>query len=243
MKMDHNLLYRINLIVFFFVCSINVQAQNDTEVEQAENSTKMKHKYGLRVGVDLSTLLKTVFDDDYKGFEVVGDYRVSKNIYAAAEIGSEEKNTVTDYLNNTSKGNYFKVGVDYNMYDNWLDMNNMIYLGLRAAGSTFSQDLNSATVYTTNQYWSPQLTLQDKQEFNGLTAFWTEILIGIKAEIANNLFMGLNVQLKFLVSESNHDNFENVYIPGFGKTYDSGAFGTGFSYTITYLIPFYKKEK
>ena len=35
--------------------------------------------------------------------------------------------------------------------------------------------------------------------------------------------------------------FENIYIPGFGRTYDSTKIGTGFSYTLSYLLPIYKK--
>ena len=39
--------------------------------------------------------------------------------------------TETDYLNTTSTGSFIKAGIDFNMYDNWLDMNNMIYFGFR----------------------------------------------------------------------------------------------------------------
>ena len=55
--------------------------------------------------------------------------------------------------------------------------------------------------------------------------------------------MGLNVQFKGLITEKEPDNFENVYIPGFNRTFDSGGFGVGFGYNISYLIPIYKKDK
>ncbi len=73
----------------------------------------------------------------------MGDYRLSKNYYAAAEIGSEDKTTEDDRLNTTTKGTYLKVGFDYNVYENWLDMENIISIGLRGGFSTFSQELNS----------------------------------------------------------------------------------------------------
>ena len=38
-------------------------------------------------------------------------------------------------------------------------------------------------------------------------------------------------------------NFENIFIPGFGRTYDSSKVGTGFSYTLSYLLPIYKKAR
>ncbi len=239
--MKHSLLYGINLIVFFFVCTINVQAQGETADKKTKDSTSVKLKYGLRVGADISKLVRTAIDDDYKGFEIVADFRIKKRLYIAGEIGTEEKNTITDYMNISSQGSYLKAGVDYNMYENWLDMDNMIYFGFRAGASTFSHDLNSATVYATNQYWAPQLTLQETKEFNGLLAFWGEIQLGLKAEVLTNLYIGVNLQLRFLASETAVDNFENVYIPGFGKTYDSSRIGAGYGFIVSYRVPFFKK--
>jgi hypothetical protein len=43
------------------------------------------------------------------------------------------------------------------------------------------------------------------------------------------------------IADTKINNFENIYIPGFGRTYDSTKIGTGFSYTLSYLLPIYKK--
>ena len=75
-----------------------------------------------------------------------------------------------------------------------------------------------------------------------MAALWTELIIGIKAETLQNLYLGLNVQFKGLITEKESENFENIYIPGFNRTYDSGRFGVGFGYNISYLIPLYKKD-
>ena len=185
-------------------------------------------------------ILRTVIDDDYTGFEINADYRYSKNLYIAGELGIEEKTTSTEFLNSTAKGSYFKAGVDYNMYKNWLNMENMIYSGFRVGVSSFSQTVNSYTIFNTNQDFS-QTTVTESNEFNGLSAIWAELIFGIKAEVLNNLYIGLNVQLKGRITETEPDNFENIYIPGFGRTYDSGSFGIGFGYNVSYLIPLYKK--
>lgn len=208
---------------------------------KVQDSSSLKKQYGLRLGLDIGKIVRTLIDDDYKGFEINADYRYSKNLFIAGEIGTEEKTTTTEFLNSTGKGNYLKAGIDYNMYQNWLDMENMIYSGFRIGASSFSQTINSYTIYTTNQDWQPQTTITEPLEFNGLTAIWAELIIGIKAEVVNNLYVGLNVQLKGRISETEPDNFENIYIPGFGRTYDSGRFGIGFGYNISYLIPLYKK--
>lgn len=226
-------------MLLFFCVSLN--AQNDSIPNTENDSIKIKQKYGIRIGGDISKLARSFADDDYSGFEIQADYRLKKDLYAAAEIGFDNKNTTTDYLDITSKGSYLKAGIDYNMYDNWLDMDNMVFTGFRLGVSSFSQELNSFTTYNTNQYWSPQYTSSDLQEFNGLSAVWGEILLGMKVELFNNLYTGVNVQLKLLVSESEPENFQNVYIPGFNKTYDSNNIGVGFSYTLSYRIPLYKK--
>jgi hypothetical protein len=222
---------------------VSASAQNDSIASTVNDSIKIKEKYGLRLGGDIGKLARSFFDDEYTGFEVSADYRIKKRLYIAGELGFDEKNTTTDYLNVTTSGSYLKAGVDYNMYQNWLDMDNMIYAGFRVGASTFSQKLNSYTIYSTDQYWSPQFTSTDLKEFSGLTAFWAEVILGIKAELFNNLYLGLNVQLKILASETEPNNFENIYIPGFNKTFDSSGIGVGYSYTLSYRIPLYKKDK
>jgi hypothetical protein len=203
-----------------------------------------KQKYGLRLGADMSKLARTFLDDNYSGFEIMGDYRLTKRIYIAGEIGNEERTLENEVLNNTTKGSYFKGGIDINLYKNWLDMENMIYTGFRVGASTFSQTLNNYTVYdVNNQYWGEQFNVEEGEEFGGLSAIWAEIQLGLKAELFNNFFAGVNVQLKFLISETEPDNYENIYIPGFNRTYDSSGVGAGFGFNLSYLVPIFKKDK
>jgi len=131
------------------------------------------------------------------------------------------------------------------MYKNWLDMENMIYTGFRVGVSSFSQSRNSYDVYDiNNQYWNDALfSVEEDKEFKGLTAIWAELQIGLKAELFNNFFAGINVQLKVLVSETVPDNYENLYIPGFNRTFDSGRFGVGVGFNLSYLVPIFKKDK
>lgn len=221
-----------------FLCCSSIIAQ-DTKVD----SVIYKQNYGLRLGGDIYKLVRTAVDKDYTGFEINGDYRLTKNLYLAGELGTEEKRTLTDFLDITTTGSYFKAGIDYNFYRNWLNMENMLYGGLRVGFSTFKHQLDGFTIYDVNNTTFGQFSSTNGQEFDGLTAIWAELIFGVKAEVLNNLYMGLNVQLKGLVSEDAPSNFESVYIPGFNKTYDSGRFGVGFGYNLSYLIPIYKKDK
>lgn len=224
-------------------CWISGYAQTDSVAVSSVDSLKIKEKYGLRLGVDLGKIVRSYIDDEYSGFEISGDFRLGKKLYIAGEIGTEDKRDVTPYLDINTKGTYLKAGIDYNMYQNWLDMDNMIYAGFRVGASTFSHTLNQFQTYNTNQYWQPQFSSNQPQEFNDLTAFWAELILGIKAELFNNLFMGVNVQLKGLINQTEPTNFTNIYIPGFNKTFDSTKIGVGYGYTISYRIPLYKKDK
>jgi hypothetical protein len=219
-------------------------AQQDQK-KTVKDTVIYKQKYGLRLGTDLSKLARTFLDDNYTGFEIMGDYRLTKNMYLAGEIGNEERTIENEVLNNTTKGSYFKGGIDLNMYKNWHDMENMIYAGFRAGASTFSQTLNNYKIYdVNNQYWNDDLfTVNESQEFSGLTAVWIELQLGIKAQLFNNFFAGINVQLKGLISDTSPDNYENLYIPGFNRTYDSGRIGAGYGFNLSYLIPIFKKDK
>jgi len=230
--------FSISILIFLLCLFTNAQEEKETI---AIDSIKYTQKYGLRVGTDISKLIRTALEDDYQGFELNADFRLTKKIYIAAEIGNEKKTTTTDFLNVTASGSYIKAGIDYNMFNNWLGMNNMIYSGFRTGFSTFSQTRNSYTVYNQNQFWQPQFTNNNAEEYGGLSAIWLELIIGIKAEVLNNLFVGINAQLKGTFSKKQPENLENLYIPGFNKTYDSGNFGVGFGYTVSYFIPIFTK--
>ncbi|MDA0176436.1 hypothetical protein C7H62_2265 [Mesoflavibacter sp. HG96] len=231
-------LLRITFFLINTLCIVGYANAQDT----LQNTAKPKLKYGLRLGADAGKLIRSFLDDDYKGFEIVGDYRLTKEWYIAGELGTEEKITTNDYLSVTASGSYFKAGADYNMYDNWIGMENMIYAGFRVGASTFSQTRNNYTVYNTNQYWSPQNSSTESIKFSGLSAIWVELQIGIKAEVLNNLFVGINAQLKSMISQDQPENLENLYVPGFNKTYDSNSIGVGYGYTVSYMIPLFKKS-
>jgi len=79
------------------------------------------------------------------------------------------------------------------------------------------------------------------QKFSGLAAGWVELQVGVKTEIANNLYLSLHLELKRLISDDKPENFDNLIIPGFNRTYDFSDYGAGYGYSITYLIPIIKK--
>lgn len=214
-------------------------------------------RYGLRVGADLSRLLISTLNDDYRGFELVGDYRISQKWYLAAELGNESRG-VEELLDNqdginvqelydiTSRGSYLKAGMDYNTYQNWYGMNNNIIVGARAAFSTFTTDLDSYSYYNSNRYWNPGGFLPGAnapEELGGLSAAWLELLLGVKTELFANIFLGASVRLGMLVSRTESDRIPHIWIPGFNRVTEGSSFGVGFNYTISYFLPLYRKAR
>lgn len=243
MKIQHMYASIIRGVILTLLLSTMAYGQQEKK-KTVQDTLVYKQKYGLRLGTDISKLARSFVTDDYSGFEIMGDYRLSKRIYIAGEIGNEERTLDYNQLNNTTKGSYFKAGIDMNFYQNWLDMENMIYAGFRVGAASFSQTRNSYTVYDVyNQYWGDRYTVNESQTFDGLSAVWTELQVGLKAELFNNFYAGFNVQLKVLITEKEIDNYENLYVPGYNRTYDSSRFGGGFGFNLSYLVPIFKKDK
>jgi hypothetical protein len=211
------------------------------EIIKSDSIPVKTDRYGVRVGVDLYKLTRALYDKDYKGIELVGDYRLTKKYFLAAELGNENKTTDDDRVNFTTKGSYIKAGFDYNAYENWLDMENIISIGMRYGFSTFNQQLNSYRIYNANPYFGEVPVIPSGKKFDGLSASWIEVVAGVKAKIFDNVFMGFSLRLNRLVTNKEPEIFSNLYIPGFNRTYD-GSFGVGFNYTVTYFVPIYKKK-
>lgn len=230
MKQLHILIFSINLLI---VTTINAQ--------QTKDSIKVKESYGIRVGLDVSKPTISFFNNETKGFELVGDIRILKNYYAAVELGFEDKTTIEDYINFTTTGSYIKTGFNYNAYENWAGMQNEIYVGLRYGIAFFDQTLNSYTPNVNGTYFIPN-TVEPATEFNDYTAQWIEFVFGMKVETLKNLYLGASISLNNLLNTKDPDNFKTLHIPGFNSVHLNNA-GVGFNYTISYLIPILKKSK
>lgn len=226
-----------------FIFSLSMVCVSLLGNAQTKDTAKVLYpeRYGLRLGVDLHKIARTFYEKDYRGLEVVGDYRLTKKFFIAGEIGNEDKTIDDDRLNFTTKGTYFKVGFDYNSFENWLDMENMIYVGMRYGVSSFSHTLNTYKIYDPTNYYGETI-ITSGAKFDNLNASWVEVIGGIKAELFNNLYLGFSVRLNYLVSNKKPADFDNLFIPGYNRTYD-GKFGAGFNYTLSYFIPIYKKKK
>ena len=197
----------------------------------------------LSLGVDLFKPIKSSSDGDNLNYEIVGDLQLTENLYLAGEYGIVDRIIEDENINFNSSGSFLRIGFNYNMFENWIGMDNSIYLGLRYATSTFSNKIINYTVRNQDSYFS-NLVDNDFQtiEYSGLSGNWIEIIAGLKVETFKNVYLGFSLRLNKLLSDSEPDNFDTLFIPGFNKVTDDNTFGSGFNYTLTYSIPLRKKK-
>ncbi len=204
---------------------------------------KYTERYSIRFGIDMSKPIRSMIENDYKGLELTADYRITKKLYLAAEVGMEDKRVVSETLDFQTSGEYIKLGVDFNLFNNWEGMENMLLTGFRLGTSTHGQQLNGYAVRQLDQLWSEDLykSLDQPLMFGNLNANWIEIIAGVKAELLNNLYMGISVRMNYLINDKEVTNFSNLYIPGYNRVSEASPWGVGLNYTMMYQFPIYRR--
>jgi hypothetical protein len=78
--------YFISILVLLTSFS-GLSQEKEVIVIKDSVSKGYKDRYGLRVGIDLYNPINSFFNEDRKGLEIVGDYRISKRIFISTELG------------------------------------------------------------------------------------------------------------------------------------------------------------
>lgn len=244
---------KLLIYILYFSLSLSYLAAQELqesalELKKMENDsviTKFLFAYNLRVGVDLSRPLLGLNNQDYTGFELVGDLRISDKLYIATEIGNENKTIQSEQINFTTSGSYLKLGIDYNMYSNPTGLNNQIYCGFRIGSSAHSQTVNNYVVWNLNRFWPEENSTNTNAtvKHESLSASWLEIIAGIKTQIIKNVYMGFSLRLTILLADQTPQNFDNLFIPGYNRRTDDNNYGTAYNYTLGYSLPLFKKKE
>ena len=197
----------------------------------------------IRLGFDLLKPILSSSEGDNLNYEIVSDLQLTENIYLAGEYGLVDKVIEDENINFNSTGSFLRIGFDYNMFENWIGMDNSIYVGVRYGTSSFSSKILDYNVRNKDSYFSNLVTDEFQTiEYSNLSGNWVEVLLGIKVETFKNVYLGLSLRLNKLLSDEKPNNFGNLFIPGFNKVTDENTFGSGFNYTLTYSIPLKKRK-
>ena len=189
---------------------------------------------GIRIGVDVSKLLLPVmYKGERMGFEGTVDKYIKGNFFAVAEAGWLYVNLNNDTYHYKANGLYGKAGTDYNLLKSRRpNSNDIVYAGARYGLSVFSHQAENVTI--PGHFW-PDATDQSIPK-NTMSAHWLELLLGVKAEVLKNLYVGLTFRFKFKIV-SPKDNYSTPYmIPGYGN--GNEGYALGLNYYVSYNIHF-----
>ena len=217
------------ILKFLYPALVLLFLLNNTQAQ--ENDTIFR---GLRVGADISGLMRYAFGNNASQYAFSVDMPVNKNWYPTLEAGYYQQNTQNSKLTYHLAGTYFQAGLDHNLIgikDSTRIERDMAYLGYRLCFSNYNQE--SSFYEITDSLWSPYTGSFEKQRNN---AFWIQVTGGLKTELFQNFFLGWNVKMNIKIYTKTSSGVQAVYIPGFGKPSKNVNFGLGFS--LYYLIPF-----
>jgi hypothetical protein len=103
---------------------------------------------------------------------------------------------------------------------------------LRYGFSSFEYDVQAPTLVDPN--WNHT---QVSVDYTGVKSKvgWLEAVVGLKANVYQNFYLGLNVRYRSRLSMTKNENSEPYYIPGYGRGKSSSF---GITYNIIYQLPF-----
>jgi hypothetical protein len=190
---------------------------------------------GIRIGIDVAKLLLPVmYNNERMGFEASVDRHIKGNLFAVVEAGwlnvGLDSDTAFHYKQN---GWYGKIGIDYNLLKSRRpNSNDIVYAGVRYGLSVFNQQADRITI--PGHYW-PDAT-EGRIPKNTMQAHWLELLLGVKAEVLNNLYAGMTFRFKFKIVSPKDDHSVPYQIPGYGN--GNSGFSLGITYYVSYNIHF-----
>jgi hypothetical protein len=214
--------YFYSLVLFF--CSGIVFSQTERTVD-------------ARIGFDVSKLTLFYFQPERKTFEGSLDMELFPNIYPTVELGVNTIRLHQDTLfNYFSNGYYGRLGVDYNLNKPKRSGDKDMFLaGIRFGNAFYTDYANSIRIQ--DNYWGNFYGVLPAKT---MSAQWIELLVGIKAEIFKNFFLGCSIRSRILLSKTKDDQTLPYWIPGYGKGITKSC--VGFNYSIYYAIPVYKRQ-
>jgi hypothetical protein len=129
--------------IYLFIISIWLSTNmlvSQTELNSSD-SLVIKDKIltinKLNLGLDLFKPIKSSSDGDNLNYEIVGDLQLTENLYLAGEYGIVDRIIEDENINFNSSGSFLRIGFNYNMFKNWVGMDNSIYLGLTICNFKF----------------------------------------------------------------------------------------------------------
>lgn len=201
------------------------QVARDTAAVEA-----IRNKYmptGLRAGFDVVSLGQSRFQDNFNGWEFVGDIDFNR-YYFVLDYGSWGKTLNSDSASYANHGTYWRAGVDVNFLTKDPDRN-MFFLGARYGRSVFTE---SMSVTRFDPVWG---LLADNFFHSDVTASWIELTAGLRVQVWKIFWLGYTGRFKFALSSDGTTEMLPHDVPGFGRTDKDTTWG--FNYYLMIRLP------
>ena len=182
---------------------------------------------GIRVGVDVVSLVRSQIRDDFSGWEVQGDVDFDR-YFLAFEYGTWSRNFASEAAAYANDGNFWRAGIDVNFLRNDPDRN-VFSLGGRYGRSVFTEAMD---VTREDPIWGD---LSDRFYQRDVTSSWLELTAGLRVKIWKMVWMGYTGRFKFGLSTRGNSEMLPHDVPGYGVNNKETAWG--FSYYILVRLP------
>lgn len=241
------------LLLLAFIAPQPIQAQQRNNRQTSQQQKKKREKTlpevtyplmnGIDVGVDVLGPVLKVFGSDFMSAEAMVDVNLYNRYFPTVEVGFGGGKAINDYdVSIKSSAPYFRLGIDYNTF--WKKAHgNLLLVGLRYGFSTGKYDVvvpdmtnpeytdGATQTNLTDHIWGD--TSNYVHEGMTHTMHWVEFTLGLRANVAKRIKMGLMLRIKYKLKASVDKYGDPYYIPGFGR-YDSN--NTGITYSIIYQL-------
>lgn len=198
---------------------------------------------GIDVGVDILSPILKAFGSDFMSAEAMVDVNLYNRFFPTVEVGYGGGKAINDYdVSIKASAPFFRLGIDYNTL--WKKAHgNLLLVGLRYGFSSGKYDVVVPDL-TDPDYTggAKQTNLIDpiwgditNYAHEGMkhTMHWVEFTVGIRANVAKRIKMGLMLRIKHKLKASVDTYGDPYYIPGYGR-YKSN--NTGITYSIIYQL-------
>lgn len=192
---------------------------------------------GFTLGVDiLNPILYALGDYGHAEAQLRLNLRNTWLPAFEAGFGQCDKTDANSLIHYKTSAPFFRIGVDYNILKNkWQD--NRLTVGMRYGLSTYNYDMSGPEVK--DPIWGGAASFDNK----GIhaTSQWLEVVIGVQAKLIKNIHMGWTMRYKQELNTTKSIFAKPYYIPGYGNTVSSSAWGM--TYSLFFDLNWGKKKR
>ena len=228
----------ISIIVLLALSSLlalptRLSAQEVLILKEGEKEEKPFFQ-GIMVGVDVFGFLNQALGSDARTTEISVEANLQNRFLPIVEIGYGGMEMTSDETNIHFKTSapFFRVGMNYNVFYQKPELPGYLTVGLRYGLSSFKYDIQSPELVDPNwNHTHVPVNYTDVKSNVG----WLEAVVGIRANVFKDFYLGLNVRYRSRLSMTKNENSEPYYIPGYGRGKPNNF---GITYSLIYKLPF-----